>query len=115
MSVTINSDANTPQPSSLKEELVQIQTDTIAIDGSTQRNRIGQKYQATCSWDWLTPAQYQLLIGYFTSGATVTYNNTLSDYAGGTFSFTGFPSFTESQYINGGSLYRKLDAVIRQA
>lgn len=112
--ITINSDANTPQPTKVTEELVQIQTDQIAINGTMTRNRMGQKDQATCEWDWLTPSQYQLLIGYFTSGNTVTYTNTQSDYSGGTLTFSGFPVIKEGEYIQGGSLYRKISVVIRQ-
>lgn len=112
--VTINSNNSTPQPTTLKEEYVQIQTDQIAINGAMQRTYYGEKQQATLQWDWLSPTDYQTLLGFFRGGGTVTYSNTSSDVSSGVFSFTGLPIFTEAEYIQGGTLYRKISAVIRQ-
>jgi hypothetical protein len=112
--ITINGDANTPQPSILKEELIQVQSENTAIDGSLQRNRIGQKYQATLTYDILSTGQYQSLIAYFTTGSGVSYSNNQSDYAGGVFAFSGLPYFTEKEYVPGSSLFRPLEVRIRQ-
>lgn len=116
MSVLINSNGSTPQPANdgLKEERIQVQHDNAAIDLSMQRDRTGEKKQATLNWNNLNATDYQLLIGFFTAGTTVTYSNSASDYTGGTFSFTGLPTFTEYPYVPGISLLRPLTAVIRE-
>ena len=112
--IQINGDPNTPQPSTLLEEILQIQTDNTAIDGSMQRNKINQKLQATLTYEMISPAGYQSLVNYYTSGSGVNYYNNQSDYAGGVFSFAGLPTFTESEYVTGSSLYRAFQVKIRQ-
>lgn len=114
MSVSINGDQTIAQPTILTESILQIQTDQEAIDGSMQRNKIGQKHQADIEWDWLTPTQYQLLITYMTTGSGIVYSNNQSNYTGGTLTISGLPSFQEQAYIQGSSLYRKITATVRE-
>lgn len=108
MTVSINGDSTYPQPTTLQEELVQIQSENKSIAGNLQRNRIGQKKQATLTHDMLAPADYQNAIAKFTTGSGVSYVNDQSNYTGGVFSFSGLPYFTEDVYVPGSSLYRKL-------
>lgn len=114
MGVSISGDSTIPQPSQLLEELLQIQGDNTSINGALQRNRLGQKKQATLTYTYLTPAQYQALIAKFTTGSGVYYSNDASDYAGGIFAFSGLPFFSESPYVQGASLYRPLQVRIRE-
>lgn len=103
------------QPSPpLNEADIQIQTDKEAIDGSLQRDRLGAKKSVTMSWDWLTPTEYQELLGLFSSGDAVDYKNTQSNRAGGTYEFTGLPTFREGDYLRGSSLWRGLEVTIRE-
>lgn len=114
MSVTINSDSGVAQPTEITEEYLQIQNDNMAIDGSMQRDLINKKARSTLTYGSLSPTDYQLLFGYFTSGAAVLYTNTASNYAGGSLIFTGLPTITEGAYFHGTSLIRPLTVVIRQ-
>ena len=114
MSVYINGTVLNNQPSILKENLIQIQTDQMSINGGMTRNRIGQKKQSDLTFAILQPSDYQVLVAAFTSGATVAYLNDQSDYSGSTFSFIGLPTFQESEYVQGGSLYRAFQVTIRE-
>lgn len=113
MTVSINGSPLNIQPSNLKEELLQIQTDQETINGSMYRNRIGQKKQSTLSFPIVKPSDYQVIISQFTTGSGVFYNNDATSY-GANFAMSGLPSFSESEYIQGGSLYRQFDVVIRE-
>lgn len=114
MGVQINSDSTVPQPTTLKEELVQIQSENMSISGSVQRNRVGQKKQSTMTYEDLSPSQYQSLISKFTTGSGVVYYNDQSNYAGGIFTFSGLPYFEEAEYVPGASLYRPFTVRIRE-
>lgn len=114
MTVSINNIPLNNQPSVLTESLIQIQTDQTSINGSMTRNRINQKKQADLTFAILQPSDYQSLISNFTTGSGVYYNNTASDYSGGTLAFSGLPTFQESQYVQGGSLYRAFQVTIRE-
>jgi hypothetical protein len=118
MSILINSDAATPQPNgkpALIEGKEQIQSDNRSINGSRQRNRLGEKKWARLTWEALLPSDYQTLIDYFTSGTAVTYSNSASVYAGGTFSFTGLPDQPEEgEYWRGSTLIRSMSVTIRE-
>lgn len=103
-----------PQPTVLTERLVQVQSENYSINGSLQRNRIGQKKEAALEYTYLTPSGYQQLIGYVTTGSGFSYSNDASNYTGGLFTFSGLPFFEESDYVRGGSLYRKLKVRIRE-
>lgn len=111
--ITINS-ITIKQPSSLAESDIQIQTDNESIDGSLQRNRLGQKKSVSMSWQYLTPAEFQTLVGYFSSGNEVIYNNTESNRSGGSYGFTGLPNYKEGEYLRGGSKLVTLDVTIRE-
>ena len=117
MSITINSTA-IPQPSAdggVKEELKQIYHDRMRLNGTLQRNFFGIKKQATLTWNYLQPSDYQTLIAFFTSGSVITYSNTTSSYSGGSFTFTGLPMHSEDTYLPGSTLLRKLTVVIQEA
>jgi hypothetical protein len=113
MSVLINS-TTIQQPTSLREEYVQIQSENQAIAGGLQRNRIGQKKQATLTYDMVAPTQYQQLIAAFTTGSGCVYYNDQASYSGGVFTFSGLPYFSESEYVPGASLYRPFTVRIRE-
>lgn len=112
--IQINGDASVPQPTILLEELVQIQSENTSIGGNLQRNKITQKKQATMTYQDLSTTQYQNLISKFTTGSGVSYYNDLSAYAGGLFTFSGLPFFTEAEYVPGASLYRPFVVRIRE-
>lgn len=114
MGVSISGNSGIPQPTILTEELVQIQAENFSISGAVQRNRIGQKKQATMQYDWLQPSDYQTLIAAFTTGSGIFYRNDQSNYSGGIFTFSGLPYFDESEYIPGASLYRQFKVRIRE-
>jgi hypothetical protein len=114
MSISLNSVTPT-QPTTVQEGLLQVQHDNVAIDMSRQRNRLGQKKWAMLQWDWLSPADYQTIIALLTTGSGLSYNNSASNYSGGTFVFTGLPDQPEeSEYLIGSSLYRKIKTTIRE-
>lgn len=114
MTIKINGDGTVPQPTTLLEELLQIQGENMSILGGVQRNRFGQKKQATLSYSYLSPSQYQALMSAFTSGSGISYFNDASNYAGGVMTFSGLPYFTESPYVQGTSLYREFQVKIRE-
>lgn len=112
--IYINGVATTAQPSSVIESLIQIQSENTSINGSMQRNKIGQKKNVDLQYPIVSPTDYQTLISYFTTGSGVTYLNDQSNYAGGTLTFTGLPFFSESEYMQGSSLYRAFKVTIRE-
>lgn len=115
MSISIAGDSTVPQPELLLEEFIQIQSDNTAIAGSVQRNRIGQKKQATLKFPYLAPADYQNLLSKFTTGSGVYYsNNNSGKTANALFAFSGLPSFTESEYVPGASLFQPFEVKIRE-
>jgi len=114
MSVYINNVILGTQPSNLTEEYLQLQTDQEAIDGSMNRNKYGQKKQATMDFPIVQPSDYQTLLSNFSTGSGVYYYNNASNYAGGTLAMSGLPSFSETPYVQGSSLYRAFHVVIRE-
>lgn len=113
MAISINGTTIT-DPTILTEELLQVQSENQSIAGGLQRNRIGTKKQATLEFTYLTPGQYQTLIANFTTGSGIAYVNTLSDYSGGVFTFSGLPYITEAAYVLGASLLRPFKVRIRE-
>lgn len=114
MGISINGDSTVPQPTILLEELPQIQSENMSINGSLQRNRINQKKQATLSYQMLSPTDYQNLISKFTTGSGIGYYNDKSNYTGGILTFSGLPYFNEAEYVPGSSLYRDFKVRIRE-
>ena len=114
MSVAINNNALPTQPTMVKEEYIQIQSEQMALDGSMTRNKLGQKRQASISIPYMSPSDYQTALAYFTTGSGVYYSNDKSNYTGGVFAFSGLPFFSESEYVQGGTLFRALDIRIRE-
>jgi hypothetical protein len=102
------------QPTMLTEEYLQIQTDQTAVDGSMQRNRMGQKKQATLQWTMMTSSDYQVVTALFSTGSGISYYNDQSNKPGGVFTFSGLPSYVDSQYTQGGSLLTNLQLKIRE-
>ncbi|QNK82602.1 hypothetical protein [Nakamurella sp. PAMC28650] len=103
-----------PKSDGVKEELLQIYHDRMRVNGSLQRNFFGVKKQVTLSWPPLAPADFQVLIAMFTSGATVSYSNSNSAYAGGSMNFVGLPLHAEDAYLPGSSILRTLTVTLRQ-
>lgn len=114
MSIYINGSILGTQPSVLNEELLQLQTDQEAIDGTQRRNKYGQKKRATMQFSYMPPADYQALLSNFTTGSGVIYYNDASNYAGGICTFSGLPTFQEAEYVPGASLYRPFTVSIRE-
>ena len=114
MAISINNNALPTQPTMVKEEYLQIQSEQIAIDGSMSRNKIGQKRQVTFDIPFMSPSDYQTALAYFTTGSGVYYSNDKSNYTGGVFAFSGLPFFTENEYVQGGTLFRSLNVRIRE-
>jgi hypothetical protein len=112
--IYINGNALNIQPTILLEELLQIQTDQVSINGSMTRNRIGMKKRSTMEFTIMSPSDYQTLIGYFSTGSGIYYSNDTSSYTGGVLSFSGLPNFEEGEYVPGSTLYRPLKVVIRE-
>ena len=113
--ITLNSTTIVqPDNTGVKEELMQIYHDRMRVNGSLQRNFFGVKKQATLTWSRLAPADYQTLIGFFTTGSAIAYSNTLSAYSGGSMSFTGLPMHTEDVYLPGATLLRSLTVTLRE-
>jgi hypothetical protein len=113
MSISINNTLLNNQPSFLREYLLQIQTDQTSLNGSMTRNRIGQKKVSEMTFSIMSPADYQVLINYFTTGSGVYYYNDATDY-GSVFAFSGLPTFQENPYTQGSSLYRDFQVTIRE-
>lgn len=114
MSVYINNSALPQQPTLLLEEYLQIQSEQMSLDGSMSRNKIGQKRQVTMEIPFMSPANYQGALSNFITGSGVYYSNDKSNYTGGVFAFSGLPFFEESEYVQGGTLFRALKVRIRE-
>lgn len=112
MAVSVNGSALPVQPTTLNESYIQIQTDQTSINGGMTRNRVGQKKQADMEFTIMQPSNYQTIINQFTTGSGVYYSNDQSSW--GTFTFSGLPSFSESAYVPGTTLYRPLVVNIRE-
>lgn len=106
MSITINSTV-VPQPTILNEMPVQIQSENESIAGNIQRNRIGQKKQATLTYQDLSAPDYRTLMGFFTTGSGVIYyNDQSSETANGIYTFSGIAYFDVGDYVPGSSLLK---------
>lgn len=107
MAISINGDSTVPQPQTLLELPVQIQSENTSIAGSVQRNRIGQKKQATLTYEDIAAADYRKLMTYFTTGSGVIYYNDQSaEAANGIYTFSGLPYFDGGEYVPGASLLK---------
>lgn len=113
--ISINGTPILKQPPILLEEPIPIQTDNVAVDGSTQRNFIGYKWQAKLGFTYLTPAQVQAFNALFLGNSAVTYENTMSAMvSGGTLSFDGLGIFTFGEYLRGANMFVPYTITIRQ-
>lgn len=112
--IEINGTPLPQQPSTVLEEYLQIQTEQTSINGGMQRNKIGQKKQATLTFKDISTSSYQTMVNLFSTGSGVFYRNPLSGYAGGVLTFSGLPFFEESPYEPGASLYRPFHVRIRE-
>jgi hypothetical protein len=106
--IAINGNYGIPQPSTLKEEVKQKVVDRTSIKGVMHRYWEAQKKQATMTFSALNATQYSLLTSYlYDNGAAVTYSNASTD-----FSFTGFATVAEAEYIPGATLLKNMDVTI---
>lgn len=101
--ILINGVACSPQPSKVNENPLQFRTVNRAIDGTPSVAVTGTKNQAVLGWDYVPPAFFQLIKALGDGSATVTYQNTSSNVAGGSLSFTGILSYQEDAYMPGSS------------
>jgi len=116
--ITVNSGV-IPQPTKLREWREFIQSDSQAIDGGIQRNRIstpsnpqGFKYNVELTYNRITTAEFGTLDNLFVSGSGVNYYNPSSKY--GVLSFSGLPYPEEGDYMPGESLLTSYKVRIRQ-
>lgn len=98
----------------LVEEYQNYETTQVAIDGSKQRVRAGQKKYAVLRWKRCSIAEYQALNTLLNAGSEVDYVNDTSNKTSGTFSFTGLPTFNSSEYWRGGSYLVDCEARIEE-
>lgn len=113
MSVAINGSDLSPQPSNLNERKISKQTDQEAIDGSLQRNKVGEKYEAILTWRNIDPSAFQSINNLFTTGSGVYYSNPLSKF--GSLTFSGLPYVNDdSDYVPGSSLLSDYQVRIRE-
>jgi len=97
MALTINATAiKLPDADGLVEDYVNYETTLVAINGGKQRTRAGQKKRAQLKWTRLSIADYQALLALLNTGAAVAYANDFTNKPGGTFNFTGLPTFNAS-------------------
>lgn len=108
MAISINGDSTVPQPQTLQELPVQIQSENTSIAGNLQRNRIGQKKQATLTYEEISASDYRKLMSYFTTGSGVIYYNDQSaEAANGIYTFSGLAYFDGGEYVPGSSLLKQ--------
>lgn len=114
----ITIDGNTiKQPNAdggLVEEYDNYETTQVAINGSKQRTRAGQKKYVVLKWKRCSIAEYQQLNTLLNSGAEVLYLNDTSNKPGGTFTFTGLPTFKSGDYWRGASYMVDCEARIEE-
>lgn len=119
--ITVNSGVLPRQPSELREWREYQQSDSYAIDGSVQRNRIrttnnpqGFKYNVEMTFKNLNSTDYQAIDRLFVSGSGVNYHNPSSGKFG-TLTFSGLPFPDEDDpYSPGDSLLTNYKVRIRQ-
>jgi len=99
------------QPTRVRENQDQIQTDQVSISGSRQRDRMGKKNRVDLSWEYLSTVEARTIMDMFEAG-TVDYVNTLSDATAGTLAFTGLATFEKSDYLSSGDTLVILNATI---
>lgn len=100
----------------LIEDYINYETTQVAINGGKQRTRSGQKKRVQLKWTKCSVAEYQNLLTLLNSGDAVDYvNDDFTNKPGGTFSFTGLPTFDASQpYWRGNSKLVDCSAVIEE-
>lgn len=111
----ITIDATTiDDPTNYQDGYDQYFTDNISLGLKRQRNRRGKKKFATLTWTLLTPAELNVLLGFFEDGDEVAFSNTQSSY--GTFAFDGIPDLplAISEYEKGGTYLRDLTVTLRE-
>lgn len=116
--ITINTD-EIKQPNAdggLIEDYVNYETTQVAINGGKQRVRSGRKKRAQLKWTGCSVDEYQQLLDLLDSGDAVDYaNDDFTNKPGGTFEFTGLPTFDGGQpYWRGGSKLVDCSAVIEE-
>lgn len=114
----ITIDGNTiKQPNAdggLLEDYQNYEETQVAINGGKQRIRAGQKKYAKIKWTKCSQAEYQQLNTLLNSGSEVDYDNDASNKSGGSFTFTGLPTFSSSAYWRGASYLVDCEALIEE-
>lgn len=116
MAVTIDATA-IKQPNAeggLLEDYQNYEETQVAINGGKQRIRSGQKKYAVLKWKRCSVAEYQQLNALLNSGSEVDYENDTSNKDGGSFAFTGLPTFSSSAYWRGASYLVDCEATIEE-
>lgn len=114
MGVYINSNLLPIQPSTIQEEPLQAQTDVVSLDYSVQRNYVGQKWQAVCTFENLSVAAYQQLSSYILNGQTCTYYNDMTAESTAPLTFTALATWSKQPYVRGASLMQPVSVTFRQ-
>ena len=116
MALTINAVAiKLPDADGLIEDYQNYETTLTAINGGKQRTRAGRKKRAQLKWTRVSITDYQQLLSLLDSGAAVAYANDFTNKPGGTFNFTGLPTFNASTpYSVGTSKLVDCSAVIEE-
>jgi hypothetical protein len=106
--IGFNGDYTIAQPSGLKEEIKQKVVDRESIKGGVHRYWEAQKKQASLHFAALNQTQYAQIVAYvYGGGAAITYSNVASG-----FTFTGFATVAEAEYIPGASMLKDMDITI---
>jgi hypothetical protein len=102
-------------PTDLIEEPLPIQTDLEAVDGTTSRQKMGSKWQATLTWENMDPVSYRQVMGIITTGSGFFYYNDQSaEVASALLTFSGMATYKPGSYVAGSSLNKTLTAVVRE-
>ena len=114
MSMRINNTV-VPYPSMLREEVIPIQTDQYSANGRISRKKLAQKWQATATWEDISPDQYRAIRDLIITGSGIYYYNDLSaENANNILAFSGMPFMEQGDYVKGASLNKTIRARFRE-
>lgn len=108
MSITLGGTA-IPSPSKLTERNERLYSETIALDGSRQRNFVNNRNLADLAFGWISAVDFRTIKNLLTSGYAVVYNNTDTGV-----SFTCFGTFTSGAYYRGTGAYKDLKVILTE-
>jgi hypothetical protein len=110
--ITLNGTPIPQQPSGLNEAPSFVKTDTSAIDGSKQRMQYPSTKRVQMTFDVVLPATFRFIKELYDSATAVTYRNDQSNV--GTLEFSGIMSYSQGEYLRGGSLMVSLTVTIEE-